>query len=73
MGKGGTEGLKETSERYLVVVAQNGADDKPDLKTVRAFWASTAQGIAYDTAIWHQPMTVLDKVSVMAAPYVPSL
>lgn len=61
MGKGGAEGLKETSERYLVVVAQNGADDKPDLKTLRAFWASTAQGVVYGTAIWHQPMTVLDK------------
>lgn len=72
MGKGGAEGLKETSERYLVVVAQNGADDKPDLKTLRAFWASTAQGIVYDTAIWHQPMTVLNRVSLVADSYVPS-
>lgn len=62
MGRGGGEGLKETSEKYLVVVAQNGEDDKPDLKTLRAFWASTAQGVVYKNAIWHQPMTVLDKV-----------
>lgn len=61
MGKGGAEGLKETGDRYLVVVAHNGADDKPDLKTLRAFWASTAQGIVYNTAVWHQPMTVLGK------------
>lgn len=63
MGKGGAEGLSETSERYLVVVSRNGEDDKPDIATLRAFWASTAQGIVYDTGIWHQPMTVLDKVS----------
>jgi allantoicase len=64
MGKGGAEGLKETSDRYLVVVAHNGADDKPDLKTLRAFWASTAQGIVYNAGLWHQPMTVLGKVSL---------
>ncbi|KAJ2917788.1 hypothetical protein MD484_g2643, partial [Candolleomyces efflorescens] len=64
MGKGGAEGLKETSDRYLVVVAHNGADDKPDLKTLRAFWASTAQGIVYSAGLWHQPMTVLGKVSL---------
>ncbi|KAF9058498.1 ureidoglycolate hydrolase, partial [Rhodocollybia butyracea] len=47
--------------RYLVVVAKNGEDDKPDLKTLGAFIANTAQGIVYSTGIWHQPMTVLDK------------
>jgi allantoicase len=64
MGRGVAEGLKETSDRYLVVVAHNGADDKPDLKTLRAFWASTAQGIVYNAGLWHQPMTVLGKVSL---------
>jgi len=66
MGKGGAEGLRATSERYLVVVARNGGDDRPDLKSLRAFWASTAQGVVYGTAVWHQPMTVLDKVSILS-------
>ncbi|KIK67227.1 hypothetical protein GYMLUDRAFT_37305 [Collybiopsis luxurians FD-317 M1] len=61
MGSGPGEGLLDPSQRYLVVVAKNGDDDKPDLKTVRAFVASTAQGIVYNTGTWHQPMTVLDK------------
>ncbi|KAK7053451.1 Allantoicase [Paramarasmius palmivorus] len=61
MGGGPGEGLQEPGQRYLVVVAKNGEDDKPDLRTLRAFVASTAQGIVYDTAVWHQPMTVLEK------------
>ncbi|OAX35820.1 ureidoglycolate hydrolase-like protein [Rhizopogon vinicolor AM-OR11-026] len=63
MGGGGIQGdevLKEPNA-YLVVVAHNGADDKPDLSTLRAFVASAGQGIMYNTAIWHQPMTVLHK------------
>ncbi|KAL0956407.1 hypothetical protein HGRIS_002554 [Hohenbuehelia grisea] len=59
MGK--AEGIEDPSDRYLVVVAHNGGDDKPDIKTLRAFVATSGQGIAYATGIWHQPMTVLDK------------
>jgi len=47
--------------RYLVVVALNGRDDRADLGSVKAFVASAGQGVVYDTGIWHQPMTVLDK------------
>lgn len=47
---------------YLVVVAQTGSDGKPDLKTLRAFKASPSQGIVYNKALWHQPMTVLDEM-----------
>ncbi|KAJ3883656.1 galactose-binding domain-like protein [Lentinula edodes] len=62
MGGGqGEEGLSDSGHRYLVVVAKNGEDDKPDVRTLRAFMASTAQGIVYNAGIWHQPMTVLDK------------
>ncbi|KAJ7287837.1 galactose-binding domain-like protein [Mycena rebaudengoi] len=47
---------------YLVVVAKNAADsDRPDIPTLRAFIATASQGIVYDTAVWHQPMTVLGK------------
>ncbi|KAF9529194.1 Allantoicase [Crepidotus variabilis] len=54
MGSGNADG-------YLVVVAQNGGDDKPDMTTLKAFLASTSQGISYNAGIWHQPMTVLGK------------
>ncbi|KAK7687174.1 hypothetical protein QCA50_009678 [Cerrena zonata] len=54
------DSLDNTSGRYLVIVAHNGEDDKPDLKTLRAFVASASQGIVYNTGIWHHPMAVLD-------------
>ena len=50
----GDEGLKETARDYLVVVAQNGKDDKPDLETIRAFIATSAQGIVYNAGIWRK-------------------
>lgn len=53
-GPGDSEGLTDPSHRYLVVVAKNGEDDKPDLKTLRAFVANTAQGIVYSTGIWRE-------------------
>ncbi|KAF7321678.1 putative allantoicase [Mycena kentingensis (nom. inval.)] len=63
MGKGPREGLNDPGTQYLVVVARNGEGDRPDVDSVRAFLASASQGIVYDTAIWHQPMTVLEKAS----------
>ncbi|KAH7888506.1 galactose-binding domain-like protein [Phlebopus sp. FC_14] len=55
------EALRDPGNTYLVIVALDGSDDKPDLSTLRAFIASAGQGIMYDTAVWHQPMTVLHK------------
>ena len=55
MGGGGIEGdeaIREPGRRYLVVVALNGRDDGPDLRSVRAFVASAGQGVVYDTGIW---------------------
>ena len=54
------EPLGETGRAYLVIVALNGADDKPDLSTLRAFVASTAQGISYNMGVWHHPMVSLE-------------
>lgn len=44
---------------YLVIVALNGADDKPDLSTLAAFYASTGQAITYGPGVWHHPMIAL--------------
>ncbi|KAF8813811.1 allantoicase [Phlegmacium glaucopus] len=61
MGSGDGEGLDDPGCSYLVVVAHNGSDDRPDTQTLKAFLASSAQGIAYNPGVWHQPMTVIEK------------
>lgn len=43
--------------QYLVVVAQNGSDDKPDLSTLASFVANGQQAICYLPGTWHLPMT----------------
>ncbi|KAI0358415.1 allantoicase [Trametes cingulata] len=60
-GVGLGDAVEEPGTTYLVIVAKNGADDKPDLGTMRAFVASAGQGIVYDTGIWHHPMAALHK------------
>jgi allantoicase len=39
---------------YLVVVAKNGLDDRPDIGTLRAFAARGDQGIVYNTGVWRK-------------------
>ena len=43
-------------EGYLVIVALNGADDRPDPATIAAFWAESNQGIVYHPGVWHAPL-----------------
>ncbi|KAI0775697.1 allantoicase [Trametes elegans] len=64
MGGGGAvvgDALEEPGTSYLVIVAQNGENDRPDLSTLRAFVASAGQGVVYNTGIWHHPMAALYK------------
>lgn len=58
----GQEELGGSCRKYVIVVAENGEDDKPDMRTLRAFIAHSSQGVVYGKAIWHQPMTVLREV-----------
>ena len=63
MGKGQPDGGVEELPQggaYVVVVALNGSDDKPDLTTMRAFLATQAQGVSYDAGIWHHNLSVVD-------------
>lgn len=63
----GDQGLKETAKGYLVVVAQNGEDNRPDLETMRAFIATSAEGIVYNTGIWRkctQALVALNKAQL---------
>ncbi|SAM81280.1 related to DAL2-allantoinase [Ustilago bromivora] len=48
-------------EGFLVVVALNGQDDKPDLNTLAVFLATTEQAIQYHPGIWHHSMIALGK------------
>jgi ureidoglycolate lyase len=52
------------ARRYVVLVAQGG--DAPDLGTLRAFVASSTQGVSYRPGIWHHPMIALDAATDFA-------
>ena len=54
----GENALSNPGKRYLVIVALNGEDDKPDLSTMRAFIASAGQGIMYNTGIWRKCLSL---------------
>ncbi|GAA5912775.1 uncharacterized protein JCM6883_006231 [Sporobolomyces salmoneus] len=44
---------------YLVLVALPAQDGSPDLSTLRAFTASSSQGITYHANVWHHPLIAL--------------
>lgn len=52
--------------RYVVMVAPDAADGGPDLDRARLFLVDGNTGINYRAAVWHHPMTVLDRNAVFA-------
>ncbi|KZT42454.1 Allantoicase [Sistotremastrum suecicum HHB10207 ss-3] len=60
-GRVGTDDLTVHARAYLVIVALNGRDDKPDLGTLKAFIASASQGVSYNAGIWHHPIIALEQ------------
>lgn len=52
--------------RFLVLVALPGSDGQPDLATLRAFMATSAQGISYHPNVWHHPLIALDATTDFA-------
>jgi ureidoglycolate lyase len=46
---------------YLVLVARHGADDLPDLATLRAFRVPGDIGINYSADTWHHPLSALER------------
>lgn len=50
----GEDALDRPGVAYLLVVAKNGVDDKPDLSTLRAFVAGAGQAIVYNVGIWRE-------------------
>lgn len=55
-GKGAPVGEEPlaTGGAYIVVVAMNGKDDKPDPTTIKAFLATAAQGVSYNENTWRE-------------------
>jgi len=43
-----------TASTYIVAVAKTDIDDHPDLSSLRAFLATGAQGVVYNTAVWRE-------------------
>jgi len=58
--------LEQLSNGYLVVVAKNGANDRPDIATLRAFMASSSQGVLYNAGTWHHPLIALNTATDFA-------
>lgn len=52
MGKGDREDA--SGGAYVVIGCLNGKDDKPDLGTLRAFLATSSQGVSYGQGIWRE-------------------
>jgi ureidoglycolate lyase len=46
---------------YLVLVARHGADDLPDLATLRAFRVPGDVGVNYSADTWHYPLSALER------------
>lgn len=44
---------------FIVVVAPNGKDDRPDASGLRAFHARADQGVNYHAGVWHHPLLCL--------------
>ena len=51
--------IPRTQAPFIVVVAPNGADDKPDEAHLRAFYARADQGVNYHAGVWHHPLLSL--------------
>ncbi|CAK9784156.1 hypothetical protein CC85DRAFT_324978 [Cutaneotrichosporon oleaginosum] len=64
MGKDNLAGVGETplapGGTFLVVVADNGPDDRPDPATVKSFIMESGTGLNYRAGVWHHPVLVLD-------------
>ena len=52
MGKGDRKDAQGGA--YVVIGCLNGKDDNPDLSTLRAFLATSSQGVSYDQGIWRK-------------------
>jgi allantoicase len=64
MGKGDRKDAEGGA--YIVIGCLNGKDDKPDLSTLRAFLATSSQGVSYDQGIWRELSLCSDTRELMS-------
>lgn len=64
MGKGNRKDAQGGA--YVVIGCLNGKDDKPDLSTLRAFLATSSQGVSYDEGIWRKSTSSFLRVRLMS-------
>ncbi|TXT13405.1 hypothetical protein VHUM_00772 [Vanrija humicola] len=64
MGKaewpGRSEPMLPPKGTFLVLVAENGADDRPDPATLKAFTMESGTALNYRAGTWHHPVIILD-------------
>ncbi|BEJ17185.1 hypothetical protein CspHIS471_0605860 [Cutaneotrichosporon sp. HIS471] len=64
LGKDNLSGVGEApltaGGTFLVVVADNGPDDRPDPKTLKAFIMESGTGLNYRAGVWHHPVLTVD-------------
>ncbi|CAH7671323.1 ureidoglycolate hydrolase-domain-containing protein [Phakopsora pachyrhizi] len=58
-GEGGIDDELRDHRLYLIVVALDDANGKPDLKSLRAFVGKKSQGISYFANIWNVPLIAI--------------
>lgn len=56
----------EEAGGMVVVGCLNGADDRPDLSTLKIFLASPSQGVCYHAGIWHHSVVSLSHADYAA-------
>ncbi|WWC88844.1 allantoicase [Kwoniella dendrophila CBS 6074] len=61
-----SEEALEKGGEFLVIVAENGPDDKPDPKTLKSFILPPNMGLAYSPGTWHHPVLILDSTIDLA-------
>jgi allantoicase len=57
---------QERENVYLVVVAKNGLEDRPDIGTLCAFAARGNQGIVYNTGVWRKQRPIYLSQAVLS-------
>ncbi|WVW84486.1 allantoicase [Kwoniella bestiolae CBS 10118] len=63
---GKSEEALEAGGEFLVIVAENGPDDKPDPKTIKSFILPPNMGLSYAPGVWHHPVLILDSTIDLA-------
>lgn len=54
------------SVAYVVIIADDGPDGRPDLSSIKAYLTPGNVGVCYSASVWHAPMATIHRVSLFA-------